>query len=363
MHHGFTDIFLHAGLMKTGSTSVQTSLTATAESLRSFDIHYPIFPGAASDGGAHGMALRHLIGFKTEAPFGHSEKYLDVEAAAKAFEHIQKSKERKLLLSDELLPSLPENQLRRLAKRLRAWSHSKVRFHLLIVVRDPLDWMHSARNEFLRNGFTEKDMYHPDGIMNPILVEDWMNEIIAKFNRAGLCDSLTTCRFEDVNSANRLVDTIGKWADLPLKLPDARENQSLASEFLTMLEGGHSHSGFPDHAWIQTLSSIQGTKMQPTPTEAKRWQEQLLTGMNTFCDDHNLTRYEPRTGTLDWNREKLWSDELLKKLSEALASSPLATKRFVHRRMFALQSRHNWHPTVKRRLSWFAWKHAFYRLL
>ena len=350
---GYTDIFLHAGLMKTGSTSVQTSLAAAADPLRSHGIDFPLFPDAASHGGAHGMALRHLIGYRTDAPFGHSENHHNVEAAKHVFQQLQTSSQRKLLLSDELLPSLPETYLRRLAEKLRSWAHPEVRFHLLIVVRHPLDWMNSARNEFLRNGFTEQDMYRPDGIMNPILKNDWMQETCRKFVRTGLCDHLTISRFEDVSDNNNLLTTISRWANIPLVLPGLRENKSLAWEFLTLLESARTAPGFPDHDWIQSLGPIRGTKSQPTSAEATRWQGRLLNGMNRFCDTNKMDRYEERQGALDWGREDVWSEALLSEFSAILATSPIETKRFVQRRLRALRQSPQLAPAVQRRLKQF----------
>lgn len=356
---GYTDIFLHAGLMKTGSTSVQISLAAAADSLRSYGIDFPLFPGAASHGGAHGMALRHLIGYRTDAPFGHSENFHEVEAAKHVFQQLQTSSQQKLLLSDELLPSLPETYLRRLAEKLRSWAHPEVRFHLLIVVRHPLDWMNSARNEFLRNGFTEHDMYHPEGIMNPILKKDWMQEICAKFVRAGLCDHLTISRFEDVSDNNNLLTTISRWANIPMKLSCLRENKSLAWEFLTLLEGALTSPGFPDHDWIQSMGQIQGTKSQPTSAEAARWQARLLNDMNRFCDTNKIERYEERQGELDWGRGDVWSEAFLNDFSAILANSPIETKRFVRRRLRTLRHSPQLAPAVQRRLRLFIFVQAF----
>lgn len=78
----FKEICIHAGLTKTGSTSLQLGLKAIAPELEKRGVVYPDFPDSGSNGANHGMALRHLSGFRSDAPFGHSEKYHDPEAAA-----------------------------------------------------------------------------------------------------------------------------------------------------------------------------------------------------------------------------------------------------------------------------------------
>lgn len=334
----FEEIIIHAGMTKTGSTSLQLGLKAIASDLQTHGVVFPDFPGSGSNGANHGMALRHLCGFRTEAPFGHNEKYHDTVAAAQVFGTFDAHATggRRLILSSETLPAMPESALRTLSHKIRAWGSKNCKLRMIVVVRHPLQWMNSSRNEFLRHGLTEQDLYHPEGIMAHAWQDDWLNASLSKLKRAGLADALTVVRYEDLPQSGGIFKAFGDWAGLPVSIPEVQANASLSWESLKLLEGCRSSMPVEPHEAAAQLMGCPGTKSAPTANEASRWQNQLLEGANRALVDLGLTPYDEEVGCFDPISAEVWSSDFLHHLDQVLNASP-AMVPFVSARLHALR--------------------------
>lgn len=320
----FNEICIHAGLTKTGSTSLQLGLKAIASELEDNGIVYPDFPDSGSNGANHGMALRHLSGFRSEAPFGHSEKYHDAKAAAKVFARLSagESGGRQLILSSETLPAIPEPQLQSLAQEIRQWGDKDCIVRMFMVVRHPVQWMNSSRNEFLRHGLSASDLYHPEGILAHALQKDWLEETLKKLQRVGLADEVTLWRYEDLPSAGGLLRVFRDWAGLPIPISQVHANESLKWEVLQLMDGQRSELPIEPHEMVSLLAGCRGSRSLPSAEEARTWQNQWLDETNRALESHGLKPYSEESGTFDSRAVDLWPKEFFEDLLEVCLAHP-----------------------------------------
>lgn len=334
----FKEICIHAGLTKTGSTSLQLGLKAIAAELDNSGVVYPDFPGSGSNGANHGMALRHLAGFRSDAPFGHSEKYHDPEAAAKVFATFcaGESGGQNLILSSETLPAIPELQLQKLAHQIRQWGDKDCIVRMFLVVRHPLQWMNSSRNEFLRHGFSVSDLSHPQGVMAHALQKDWLKETLQKLHRVGLADDLTVWRHEDLPSAGGLLKVFGDWAGLSVPIPEVHANESLNWEVLKLMDGQRDAMPIEPHEMTALLAQCRGSRSLPSAEEARHWQGRWLEDTNRVLLSLGLPPYGEELGSFDCCGVDLWSEVFFDDLYEICRVNP-AIQPFIFGRLHHLE--------------------------
>lgn len=320
----FKEICIHAGLTKTGSTSLQLGLKAIAPELEKRGVVYPDFPDSGSNGANHGMALRHLSGFRSDATFGHSEKYHDPEAAAKVFAQFcaGESGGHKLILSSETLPAIPEPQLQHLAHQIRQWGGEDCIVRMFLVVRHPLHWMNSSRNEFLRHGLLMSDLSHPEGIMAHAMRENWLEDTLQKMQRVGLADEFDVWRFEDLPSAGGLQKVFGDWAQLPMPIPEVHANESLVWEVLELMNGQRDAMPIKPYEMVSLLSRCRGSRSLPTADEGRRWQNQWLEGTNRVLESRGLKPYHVELGSFDRRASELWPQVFFEDLFNVCRAQP-----------------------------------------
>lgn len=163
----FRRVLLHAGLGKTGTSSIQTQLLNHAELLEDeYDIHFPRkFSGPQRFNGNHSSLLSFMFVDHHGAPQSHAlTRFRSKEQANRYPEKIRKhfengfttSKASQLLISAEGLGHFSKPRLRLLAEWL---SEVAEEVQLIVCLRHPLAALSSEIQQRLTLGYVLEDLY------------------------------------------------------------------------------------------------------------------------------------------------------------------------------------------------------------
>lgn len=163
----FKTIYLHVGLGKTGSTSIQQQILANAELLESrYDLHFPRkFPHLQPFEGNHSILLRAMFsgnpdvrkklaarGLETEESI---EKY-NKQTVSQLLKSFDSSRATKLFLSAEGVGHFRKDDMLGLANWLRGFADE---VKILACVRHPLQALSSEIQQRLTIGAVLEDLY------------------------------------------------------------------------------------------------------------------------------------------------------------------------------------------------------------
>jgi hypothetical protein len=165
----FDRAFLHIGLGKTGSTTVQQVLWANTALLETrHAIHYPILPVVNSATGERGNHSEQIVSMFHPRPETIQSNILSGRGRAdQAREFAQKLQSdfeqgfkntdtRDLLLSAEGIPHFANEAVSAFANWLKQWCEE---IHILACLRHPTDALSSSIQQQLKNGATLAGMY------------------------------------------------------------------------------------------------------------------------------------------------------------------------------------------------------------
>ncbi|MEP5567048.1 MAG: hypothetical protein ABJN62_04375 [Halioglobus sp.] len=241
MKKRFDRAYLHIGMGKTGSTSIQQVFWANAERLESnHGIHYPkvsVHPNPRGQLGNHSEPL--LCMFHPNPESLRRNILIGNDTAAKAqnfaselrasFElGFQKSNARELLLSAEGIPTYTARAVWNLAKWLSHWCEE---IRLVACLRHPADALSSQIQQRVNVGISLEEMYqdppfYPYAGLLPRLEKSFFDRKIHIYDFAEAVE-------DDSGLANRLLREIG--CDFELPKPESGEANTSMSQVATQL--------------------------------------------------------------------------------------------------------------------------------
>jgi len=149
MHSTF---YVHIGVHKTGSSSIQETLSRNRATLLKHGINS--FPGHPN----HGLTLLSLLADKPHEDMHNIRWHVDTQEKAASFnasmrheiaQTLARNRSPKMVVSGEALSRLPEEEIRRLRKM---WNPHAAAYRVIVYVRDPYDYANSFALQLIRNG-------------------------------------------------------------------------------------------------------------------------------------------------------------------------------------------------------------------
>lgn len=314
----FQEILLHVGMSKTGTTSIQRALGEASAELRRHGIVYPLFPGSQPGEMLenHTFPLRYLVDFKHPGAFGDPTRFVNTSACRDVWEELSRFDGKALIFSGEGLASMPMPYIQRLSELLKPLLATEGRMKILLVTREPSDWLASILNQ-MRESYLRSAPFGTDqtaaGFGRPKGREIRLNHWAELFPQA----SIEVVRFEDMRAQSGIAAAMTKWAELPVELNDFRENGSLSHEAITLLN--HLH-GREVRLEVGNFIDLPGTKDRLVRGAHDSDLEAKIEELERVCEFAGVPAYSREDCVfLDLHSPTLWSEDALTALQKAIA--------------------------------------------
>lgn len=314
----FQEILLHVGLPKTGTTSIQRAFGEVSAELRQHGIVYPLFP--SSQPGEmlenHTFPLRYLVNFKYTGTFGDPIKFVDPSACRVVWEELLKIEGKTLIFSGEGLADMPGPYIQRLSDLLKPLLAPGGRMKILIVMREPGDWLASILNQ-MRKRYLRSAPFGADqnaaGFGRSKGREVRLDNWAASFPQA----SIEVFRFEEMRTQGGIASAMTTWAELPVELSDFRENGSLSHEAKTLLNRLHDRRVRME---VSNFLDLPGSKDRLVQGEHDADLQAKIEEFERVCEFAGVPTYSREDCVfLDLHSPKLWSADTLAALKKAIA--------------------------------------------
>ncbi|MFN9546013.1 MAG: hypothetical protein ACK6AD_02935 [Cyanobacteriota bacterium] len=314
--------YLHIGVPKTGSTSIQASLASGQQQLAEHGYYYPVFE----------INHRFLTSAFLERPetFDYNE-FLSLSASEinerndnnlrRLESEFQASGCTNLVLSSEHLVLLSELSIRRLQDYLHANFANTI---VVVYFRHPLSSAASMIQEMIKNGVSTLDLLtaHPPFNRPKRILKSWSRCFDPKFIRVRdfsyqslvnhdlIADFLYCIDFRgDVNLFPRL------YKRQSLSMPAVLIANQLAS-----LYPKYSPARAPQHRLSLLLERIPGPKYFPDPATVAVILEQATTELAYLREEWSLSLKTPSPADVLLNptQANLWTTDVLRSLAMIL---------------------------------------------
>lgn len=351
----FDEVLIHIGLPKTGTTSIQTAMAACSKDLEtSHGVLYPLFPGTASNCGNHGLPLRWLGRFKRDIPFGDPSNFMDVDGVKKVWQNLLQKECSKLILSGESLSRMPLENLLVLKSELQQTMRPHTRIRILLMLRDPSRLYISWRNELHRQQLSLNSIalsIGPDESQQDMRI----NQTLQRFKKAFPDAAFTVGKFEEWASGGRLLQAFGKWAALPIDLPNVRTNEGICWEAGQLNQRDAIHNlKLP----TRFFDGMKGSRSGAIRGEDERAIEYMQNEINILCKEAELEPYQTEIPYQNLHSENLWPRSFFRELRLRIQPLRRGHRQLIWREILTIQHEkgHHWHSRVRRRVRYEAWK-------
>jgi hypothetical protein len=306
-------IYLHIGLHKTGTSSIQTTLSNNRKKLLAHGINYadlgddpnhsvvllPLFRKAP-----HRYRLNRRVGIDSK------EKAAKKNAASLAAlrRALKSNKSGSIVFSGEGIAALPAHRLRRLQAELEPYA---VRFRVIAYVRDP----YSAANSMVQQRVRRGQTYEEIAATPPYLRYSRIEASIEVFGRENVdIRMFDPAHFVDGDLIADFLAAIGAAPELAKKLEVARTNVGLSHEAAYLMHEINKHSPRDEKVapdlivrpeLIKWLEQIPGQPYRCPPELLKaarpliarelKWLRDVL-GKRVFPDRPTFSEVPPRWG-------------------------------------------------------------------
>jgi hypothetical protein len=264
--------YIHIGLPKTGTSSIQKTLYNNRDQLLEHGINY------LSMRANHGTIFKSLMRTGQHGNFDNFMRRASTLEKFNAFndklrkqltEELSGNRSAKFVISGESLPSLPKRKLRTLKQMLDPFAKA---YRVIAYMRDPYEYANSATVQRVKSGYSfeeaNKDIPLPNyrrGIVNFGQVFGGENVDIRVYDPR---------RFADGDLIADFLAAIGESAELNKKLKPVFANQSVSHEALLLLseinivlpelvDGVRNPARLPD-TWL-LMASVEGQKFTIDP--------------------------------------------------------------------------------------------------
>lgn len=312
----FEQVFLHVGLPKTGTTSIQQSLLVNRHELQAGGVLIPKFERrrAEAETTNASLFLNAVIGARMTS----EKRNLILERNLAAFQRELSSRPgdmKTLALSGEAISMWSEAQLREFKDWGTAEGHwnEHTRFELLYVVRNFVEWFRKIAEQRLINAPEADDLMQLRVQMREQLLS-FVSGARAVFGQ----ECITFCSYEELCACDGgLLRGFSDWLGKPLTLNPLEMNPSRTYEVLHLLQAlgpkwpnrqifanKLRHLPGLNPAWSEKMGKEMELFWQPV---AETWT--ALTGckVQSICE-----------GMLDLSKPELWSTTFLESLEQVV---------------------------------------------
>jgi hypothetical protein len=339
------NIFIHIGVHKTGSTSIQEMLGRNREILFKYGFLYPVFKARRADLFNHSLPLarmfrknqenysyNQLSKFTTQSEYDKLHQRYDEQFK----EQISQFEGDTLILSGEDISAFTLEELKKFKSYLIQNSSPKVNIQIIMFCRSPLQRFRSNTVARIRGRGsrliheTEKEHYPIGYYKKRFLV---FSEVFGK-------EMIKVIRFEDAirhpgGPAGALLEAIGAATDLISRFKNERHNATSSYEAIAIFSAIHENlpkvNGVPYSFQGKTrkaLISLPGQKFAlPLSKQRKIW-EQAKEDVDWLCETFSLPHYKYEEEEVPAISGR-WSQETLKCLFDSMHKLPDPVKKII----------------------------------
>jgi tetratricopeptide (TPR) repeat protein len=275
--------YIHIGVHKTGTKSIQHTLSGNREKLLAHGINS--FPGEPN----HGPALISLLSERPHRENRNLRKHVDTPEKAASFnasighkitKALARNRSPKMVISGEGLSGLSETEMHRLKQLLGPYAAG---YRIIVYVRDPYEYSNSASLQRLKAGSVLGDSYRNIPLPN---YRRRLEKFIAVFGRDNVdIRVFHPQHFVGGDLVPDFLSAIGESPELAKSLKVVRANESMSHEAALILSEtnavipsfvdrrGSRVRAFGFHTYIV---GIKGEKFAMDPIEYLKHEAEVL---------------------------------------------------------------------------------------
>ncbi|MEL6364472.1 MAG: hypothetical protein AAFR11_06495 [Pseudomonadota bacterium] len=320
------ELILHAGVHKTGSTTIQKALAAAPEFLADRGLYYPAMRCGEEDFFNHSVALFTLF---SKAPETHPTNVrlgVDINKAKKDYvrqleDQLAVRPNRDVVLSGEEMSSLRADELTAMRAFLEGFGRT---LRVVVYVRRPFSHLTSVWSEKARGGATLADLPYPRS--GPERLQDLeaaFGEIevvsyeAAAANERGLFADFWTRLGRDADDMPAAPLENRSGGDHAVRLISGINAQQPV--FLTGADGARSANPARRPWDTDLFLDLPGPRFTPTEAEAGRFLKRLEVDNAWFRERYGEAFCDPEIAFSD---PEPWGEAQLAALRDILASAP-----------------------------------------
>jgi len=339
------NIFIHIGVHKTGSTSIQQMMGRNREILTKHGILYPVFKARRANIFNHSVPYVSMFKKNPEIyPFNQLNNFTtqtEIEKLHQRYdeqfkEQINQFEGDALILSGEGISAFTLEELKKFNSYLFQNSSPKVNIQVIMFCRSPLQRFRSIAGYKIRSRGstliheTEKEHY-PIGYYKKRIWD--FSEVFGK-------EMIQVIRFEDAirhpaGPAGALLEAIGAATDLISRFKNERHNATSSYEAIAIFSAIHENlpkvNGVPYSFQGETrkvLINMPGQKFAlPLSKQRKIW-EQAKEDVDWLCETFSLPYYQYEEEEVPAISGR-WSQETLKYLFDSMHKLPDPVKKII----------------------------------
>ena len=238
-----TTLYIHIGMHKTGTTTIQNVLTRNADVLLSNGVYAPdrlLFEGRDREVKRH-----HELAWTIMRP----RKTADADTVYRAYNDvIAASPHRAVVLSSEEFSKFGERQVSELQSRLHRCDTK-----IVVYVRNQVDWVESFANQSIKS----RGEWDVDKLVKEITPQaDFYRKIMAWADQFGR-ENITVRVYDNTpNIVEDFIDILEVGKDVSLTIENVRTNPSLSAQTLEFKRLMNARNGH-DRALQNALKRIQ----------------------------------------------------------------------------------------------------------
>lgn len=333
-------IYLHIGLHKTGTSTIQQTFGEIRQKLAQNGFLYPAFVMKERERFNHSIPMMSMF-------CGEPEKYwINIKygcTTKEAVEKLNQSYDRQLkeqilnfgghtlIISGEDISRLTIPQLAKLRQYLINITNPEVSIKILMVIRHPVSWEISGLQEMIKSGKSLKSSIETNATQK---THKFISET-QKFKIVFQQDSLLIQRYEELSeNANGLfAGFIREFHILEKEIEyveNKRINQSITHEGAAMLNAVHENFPFYENSELATLlrkfnaglfTNMSGVRFQISEEGCLDIWSRHHKSINNLCRKYGLPTYTYRCTFVNNDTEK-WGDAVTGYLAGIIPKLP-----------------------------------------
>ena len=318
-----TTFYIHIGVPKTGSKSIQYTMSENREALLASGINY------LDVDRNHGPFLISLLSDEPHKNPHNIKKLVDTPEKAASYnaanrerltEALAGNKSPKFVISGEGFSGMPARLVPRLKQMLEPYAAA---FRIIVYVRDPYEYVNSAFLQYVKSG---RPLDDTDVVAVP-LYRHRIGKYIRAFGRENVdIRVFDPAQFAGGDLVSDFLTALGEPASLADRLNSIRANQSMSHEAAVILSEANKAvpariGGLANRARASTfhlhLSDIKGEKFWLDPTLYLRREEEVLKDLawlNRTLGKTALEKPVPRPASV-----ARWSDATIQSIKHAVS--------------------------------------------
>jgi len=321
------NIYLHVGLHKTGTSTIQQSFGEIRQHLTEYGFLYPVIVLPERD---HFNYSIPFVSMFSSDPLKYRRNIRMGITTKEAVEKMNQNYDRQLrdqiqnfsghtlIISGEGISGLSIPELERLRDYLTSITNSQVEIKILMVIRHPVKWAESRLQEQVKSGYSLQSVL-------PTTTHIGEHQFIFqsnKFKKVFGDDRIEIQRYEDLvkNNLGLFAGFAERFKILstPLQPKDnKRINQAITHESATLLSAVYENFPFFENSDLahlfrkfnpMLLIKMPGVRFQLAEDICLAVWEKYSSKINALCRSYNLTEYTYHADIVDNDKEK-WGEQ------------------------------------------------------